>query len=150
MAVALGLAGCNDLSKAMSSLESDDGTQAIKAPPLSLPPDYNLRPPVPGGRGDPNRVNVDQARQNMFGSNTPNPDEGVADTRSAGEAALLSIALTLVTAMTTARAAKPEPRAATMGHSPLSSDVRDRHISNIPIPIAPPSPYSRLAPMVPR
>lgn len=93
IAVALGLAGCADLSKAMSSLESEDSTQAIKAPPLSLPPDYNLRPPVPGGRGDPNRVNVDQARQNMFGTNTPKPDEGVADTRSAGEAALLSKAV---------------------------------------------------------
>ena len=90
LAIGLGLAGCGDLTKSIGSLERGDATQAPKTAPLSLPPDYNLRPPVPGGRGAPNRVNVDQARQTLFGVNQPKPDEGVADTRSAGEAALLS------------------------------------------------------------
>jgi len=90
VAIGLGLAGCGDLAKTIGSLENPNGTQTPKAPPLSLPPDYNLRPPVPGGRGDPNRVNVDQARQTLFKKEVPKAGEGVAETRSAGEAALLS------------------------------------------------------------
>jgi hypothetical protein len=93
VAVGLGLAGCGDLAKTIGSLENPDGTQTPKAPPLSLPPDYNLRPPVPGGRGDPNRVNVDQARQTLFKKEAPKPGEAVPESRSAGEAALLSKAV---------------------------------------------------------
>ncbi|MCP4329051.1 MAG: DUF3035 domain-containing protein [Alphaproteobacteria bacterium] len=96
--IGLVLAGCGDLTKAIGSLEGNSDLTGIKSPPLSLPPDYNLRPPDPGGRGSPNRQNVDQARQSVFGINEPgvvNSGAGAGtalntNQRSAGESALLS------------------------------------------------------------
>jgi hypothetical protein len=94
----LGLAGCNgtDLNSMLEGAQPpDDQLQGAKAPPLSLPPDYNLRPPVPGARGAPDRQNVDIARQSLFGTNEPGfVTPGAASLssttgRSAGETALL-------------------------------------------------------------
>ena len=64
----MSVSGCAELVDAINP-ENKEQLQGAKAPPLSLPPDYNLRPPVSGGRGAPDRKNVDVARQSLFGVN---------------------------------------------------------------------------------
>lgn len=90
---AFAMTACGDLSKSLGTLESDR-FQAVKAPPLSVPPEFNLRPPVPGGRGAPNQRAVDYARQTVFGLNEPGVAPGgqtiTPTSQSTGEKALLS------------------------------------------------------------
>jgi len=87
----LALAACGDLTRSLGGLEGGEEFQAVKAPPLALPPDYNLRPPVPGGRGAPAQRSSDYARQSVFGVNQPDGSaQPGASGRSAGESALLT------------------------------------------------------------
>ena len=92
LAGALALGGCGDLTKELGGLEGG-GLQTVKAPPLALPPDYNLRPPAPGARGAPGVRATDAARQSVFGQTRPGepaPGQFAPPTsQSAGEQALV-------------------------------------------------------------
>ncbi len=70
-----------------------DEFQVVNQPPLSMPPDYGLRPPQPGA-GRANTVEPAQrARQAVFGIKDQNPyqsSEAGAANRTAGEHALLN------------------------------------------------------------
>jgi len=92
---ALLVTACGDVTKSIGGLEGGS-IQAVKAPALSLPPDYNLRPPSPGGRGAPNQRSADMARNSLFGTNEPGSDSGSGERRvgtsgrSAGETVLVN------------------------------------------------------------
>lgn len=94
LASLIAVGGCEGVMNDVVGQPGGDDFQAAKAPPLALPPDYNLRPPVPGGRGAPDRQASDQAKLAVFGINQPGvtPSGGnVVDTQqSAGERALLN------------------------------------------------------------
>lgn len=94
----LGLApafsGCqiiNDLIYGTKSHPPDE-FQVVNQPPLSMPPDYGLRPPKPGA-ARPNDVDpAESSRKAVFGIKDDRPygmDDASAATRSNGELVLL-------------------------------------------------------------
>lgn len=88
--VACGLAACDSGSLRRSlGLDSrgPDEFRVVSRAPLDVPPDYGLRPPQPGA-DRPNELSIrEQAKQTVFGANTP-AVKMVAG-RSVGESALL-------------------------------------------------------------
>jgi Protein of unknown function (DUF3035) len=97
-AVALGLAGCHageDISQIVSSGSNADVTP-VKGAPLTVLPDYDLRPPRGGGERTKAAEASRRARNTVLGTNTVTaagtPAVGVPEAaagRTAGEAALL-------------------------------------------------------------
>lgn len=70
-----------------------DEFQVVNQPPLSMPPDYGLRPPQPGATRANTAEPAQRARQAVFGINDQNPyqaDEASAANRTVGEQALLA------------------------------------------------------------
>jgi hypothetical protein len=87
---ACGLAAC-DTGSLRRSLGLDsrgpDEFRVVSRAPLDVPPDYGLRPPQPGA-SRPNELSMrEQAKQTVFGANTPAVQ--VVEGRSSGESALL-------------------------------------------------------------
>lgn len=75
-AAALSLAACGNSIKEEVGLRrtAPDEFAVVTRAPLSVPPDYTLRPPRPGeGRGQETPVR-EVARQTVFGSSDMNPD----------------------------------------------------------------------------
>jgi hypothetical protein len=107
LAIALlgsGLAGC-DSTKEMLGLtkRSPDEFQVVSRAPLSMPPDYSLRPPSPGAPRPQEGTTQDQAKSIVTGHSTdrnlepdqiPSIGEGEQSeaAESAGEAAFLQSA----------------------------------------------------------
>jgi hypothetical protein len=87
---ALGLSACDNGSLRRSlGLDSrgPDEFRVVSRAPLDVPPDFGLRPPQPGAQR-PNEPTVrEQAKQTVFGANTP--AVRVVEGRSAGESVLL-------------------------------------------------------------
>ncbi|MGD9966703.1 MAG: DUF3035 domain-containing protein [Hyphomonadaceae bacterium] len=86
LAAATAASGCASLSRAVgASRSSPDEFRVMTHAPLTLPPDYNLRPPRPGearpGENDPST----EARTALFGEN-------VGQQASQGERAFISAA----------------------------------------------------------
>ncbi len=79
--VAGALAGCQDVKTAFGGgkLTPDEFAVMPKAP-LVMPPDYNLRPPMPGSRAANMPDPSEQARANLY----PNNPEAVAQTLGTG------------------------------------------------------------------
>lgn len=94
LAATLLLAGCsNDIRKQFGlTRSSPDEFRVVSRAPLTMPPDYSLRPPNPGARRPQEASPTEQARQNVFrieeeesGASTQDmPTDG----RSRGEMAL--------------------------------------------------------------
>ena len=95
--------GCSTSTKEALGLtkRSPDEFQVVSNAPLSMPPDYNLRPPAPGSPRPQEGTARDQAQQVVFGypgaGGTPSklPEIGVGEAssaQSAGEASLLQSA----------------------------------------------------------
>ena len=86
----LSLPACSGLKQTLGMEPvAPDEFQVIARAPLSLPPDYSLRPPRPGAHRPQDVAPTDQARQTVFNAvEKPVPPPAPAD-RSAGEAALL-------------------------------------------------------------
>lgn len=88
----LALAGCGDKVSRSLGLGKNvpDEYQVVENPPLSLPPDFHLRPPAPGAPR-PQELDVRrQAEEILLG---PKPAAGgAAELRSAGELAFLNMA----------------------------------------------------------
>ncbi len=94
------LAACQSIKDVQDAIEgkSDENemlaAQPAKGPLLSLPPDYNLRPPVAGAGGSDPRAAAQTARQRTF--QTPGTAPGATAaapnqaTQSAGERAFTS------------------------------------------------------------
>jgi hypothetical protein len=86
LAAATAASGCSSMSRAIgASRSSPDEFRVMTHAPLTLPPDYNLRPPRPGearpGESDPSS----EARAALFGDN-------VGQSASQGERAFISAA----------------------------------------------------------
>lgn len=87
---ALGLSGCGDARKALGFEKAPpDEFRIVSRAPLSLPPDYALRPPQPGASRPQEQSSQNQARQALLG-NTAAPRPAAPPGASAGEAALLA------------------------------------------------------------
>ncbi|MGE5147212.1 MAG: DUF3035 domain-containing protein [Candidatus Eiseniibacteriota bacterium] len=95
-AVAVGLAGCSagqDIAQIIGTAPNAD-TTPVKGAPLTVPPDYDLRPPRGGGEKTKAAEASRRARYTVLGSNTgaapaAGGAPGTAAGRTAGEAALL-------------------------------------------------------------
>lgn len=85
---AIALSGCTDARKALGFEKAPpDEFQVVERAPLSMPPDFSLRPPAPGAVR-PQEGNVrDQARAALAGRSTGTPI-GTAG-RTQGDVALL-------------------------------------------------------------
>lgn len=83
------LAGCGNLGDSLGfGRNSPDEFAVVDRPPLSLPPDFDLRPPRPGAPR-PQEVSMKaKAATTLFGGASSGASEG----KSEGEAALLSAA----------------------------------------------------------
>jgi Protein of unknown function (DUF3035) len=95
-----GLSGCTDVKEVLGyTKQSPDEFQVYARAPLSLPPDYNLRPPAPGAPRPQEGTARDQAASAVFGDYTfgasiaPDTMTGApAMPASSGETALLQSA----------------------------------------------------------
>ncbi len=68
-AVSVLLAGCGEETKKQLGLTktAPDEFAVVTRAPLSVPPDYTLRPPRPGMQRPMEQTTVDQAKQTLFG-----------------------------------------------------------------------------------
>lgn len=88
----MGLSACGDTRKALG-LEKNppDEFKIVNRAPLSLPPDYALRPPQPGAARPQEQATPDLARQAVMGAAGRGPSPAAAATTvSPGETALLA------------------------------------------------------------
>lgn len=99
LAVGLPLAtgGCSNIKETLGlSKQSPDEFKVVSRAPLSMPPDYNLKPPTPGAPRPQEGTPRDQAQQAVLGlapDAIPPIGEGESDTaQSSGESALLQSA----------------------------------------------------------
>jgi len=102
----LGLAGCQNTKEMLGlTKRSPDEFQVVSRAPLSMPPDYSLRPPTPGAPRPQEGTVQDQAKNIVTGysgrsTSTLAPDqippvgegEGQQTAESAGESAFLQSA----------------------------------------------------------
>lgn len=89
--------GCSSVRETLGlSKQSPDEFKVVSRAPLSMPPDYNLKPPTPGAPRPQEGTPRDQAQQAVLGiapDYIPPIGEGEADSaQSAGESALLQSA----------------------------------------------------------
>jgi hypothetical protein len=91
--LAAGLAGCSDTRKALGIDKSLPNEYTVMSrAPLTMPPDFRLRPPQPGAERPQETRAEEVAKQTVFRAVEPKPSmASLADTngRSAGEMALL-------------------------------------------------------------
>lgn len=92
-ALTAALAGCSGLSNTFSTERGGpDEFTVVRHAPLTLPPDYNLRPPQPGVPRPQETTAQAQARSAVVGSQSGlvfGSGLGAVDARSSGETALL-------------------------------------------------------------
>jgi hypothetical protein len=87
----LALSGCTDARKALGYDKSPpDEFRVVSRAPLSLPPDYALRPPAPGASRPQDQTSPQQARQALLGAGAAPSRPALPATASAGEGALLA------------------------------------------------------------
>jgi hypothetical protein len=90
---AVGVAGCDSIRDAagMEKSAPDEFAVLTKAP-LTIPPDYNLRPPRPGAVPTNQTEPTDTAQMALFGSDPATVASQLPDTYSEGEKLLLAYA----------------------------------------------------------
>jgi hypothetical protein len=97
VALPLATGGCSGVKETLGlTKQSPDEFKVVSRAPLSMPPDYNLRPPTPGSPRPQEGTPRDQAQQAVLGipaDAIPPIGEGEAETAlSSGESALLQSA----------------------------------------------------------
>ena len=90
------LAGCSNFKEQVGiERKPPDEFTVVTRPPLSLPPDYRLRPPRPGERSPQDPTVREQAREVLLSQGTGVlPAGGGLNSQTAGETALLAHART--------------------------------------------------------
>lgn len=87
----LALTACEGAREAIGiTKQSPDEFAVVTRAPLSLPPDYGLRPPQPGERRPQEQEVKDSARDTVFRGGRPAPQSAASSNVSRGEAALLA------------------------------------------------------------
>jgi hypothetical protein len=87
----LAISGCGDTRKALGfDKNKPDEFKIVNRAPLSLPPDYALRPPQPGASRPQEQTVPEQARQVLIGASGTAARPAAPAGVSAGEAALLA------------------------------------------------------------
>jgi hypothetical protein len=91
LAASLALGGCSNAKKALGlEKTAPDEFNIVSRAPLSLPPDYSLRPPEPGALRPQDQTPTQQARQTVFRAGDQQPALPRArGMQSEGELALL-------------------------------------------------------------
>jgi hypothetical protein len=94
VALAVTLTACEGIKKQLGQTkQAPDEFRVVSRAPLTLPPDFTLRPPEPGLARPQEGTSADQARQAIFRADEPKaePQQVMtpADGRSLGEQALL-------------------------------------------------------------
>ncbi|NCT41679.1 MAG: DUF3035 domain-containing protein [Alphaproteobacteria bacterium] len=83
-----GLAACSSTKETLGlNKQVPDEFQVVKRAPLSVPPDYVLRPPRPGAARPQEQTTANEAAATIFGQDAVG---GGSDVVTSGEAALLS------------------------------------------------------------
>lgn len=83
------MAGCGGLGKSLGfGKQSPDEFAVVRNAPLTLPPDYSLRPPRPGARR-PQEETIRQQAENTLFNRTSETDGASSRLESEGEYALL-------------------------------------------------------------
>lgn len=91
-AVALGTGACSNLRQQIGlDKQVPDEFRIVSRPPLSMPPDFALRPPQPGAPRPQEEAVVDRARQTVFRvePSATQPTRDLPAAASGGETALL-------------------------------------------------------------
>lgn len=88
MALMVAVAACSNIRNQLGiGKNSPDEFRVVKRAPLTLPPDYNLRPPDPGAPRPQDQSVQDRAKAALFGGNS---EQNGGDAHTAGEVALLA------------------------------------------------------------
>ena len=78
-AVVIGLQGCSDIQKAIGNTkQAPDEFAVVARPPLSVPPNFSLRPPTPGEPRPQERDVTKGAERLVLGSGTQSTVSGTA------------------------------------------------------------------------
>jgi hypothetical protein len=86
----LSLAGCDDIKRGLGITKViPDEFAVVPNAPLSVPPDYALRPPRPGAPRDQETSPIEQAKQTVFRQGDTGQLPPTNGERSAGEGELL-------------------------------------------------------------
>jgi hypothetical protein len=90
LAAALGMGACSDARKAIGwDKASPDEFKIVSRAPLTMPPDFGLRPPAPGAARPQEVSPQEAARVAVFGPERPAANPVANGTLSAGEQQLL-------------------------------------------------------------
>lgn len=97
IAVLAALSACEGVKKQLGfTKQSPDEFRVVSRAPLTLPPDYSLRPPEPGATRPQEGTPTDQARQAVFKEDVPKgptlEEKAAVDGRSMGEVSILKLA----------------------------------------------------------
>ena len=96
VALLLALGACSNVKQQLGlTKNSPDEFRVVSRAPLTVPPNFGLRPPQPGAARPQTGSPTEQARRTVFGldGNDAGPNEALPeDGRSAGERALLAAA----------------------------------------------------------
>lgn len=88
LVLSLSLSACDSTKRALGYTKTPpDEFQVVQRAPLSMPPDFNLRPPTPGVVRPQEGSTTDQARSALLGSSRTSSGGFVA--RDSGDVALL-------------------------------------------------------------
>lgn len=90
LAVAALLSGCSDTKRVLGlEKQAPDEFAVVARAPLSMPPDFKLRPPAPGAVRPQEGTPRQQARESVLGPNGGGTVGLAANGRTAGEVSLL-------------------------------------------------------------
>jgi len=97
LGVVLALGACEGVKKQLGyTKQPPDEFRVVSRAPLTMPPDYSLRPPEPGATRPQEGTTTDQARQAVFRAEEPKgptlEEKAAVDGRSLGEVSLLKLA----------------------------------------------------------
>ena len=89
--LAVALVGCSGFRQATGAAKlAPDEFAVMTKSPLIIPPDFNLRPPIPGAPDRNQGTPADMARTALFGQNPQAAAAALGGTFSDGERALLA------------------------------------------------------------
>ena len=124
MAVSLGITGCEGIKDQFGlGKSSPDEFSVVTRAPLSLPPDFRLRPPEPGAARPQESSAIERAQAALIGAGRGQGTDGETVQRSDGESALLSQAGTEI--------AKSDIRKVINEENAVLADVEDSLVERL-------------------